>query len=209
MPSRPAASGAVNISASSVSSPGLGKARARELLQFDRELVERNLWFGKARPQVPFLTLGRHRAIQSEPRSPSSHPEAQRRYPRARAIRVNWLEFYGLATVFRQNVRNDRAKHVPIAGQQQQRCGALAAGQRNALSRVGRMAARGRTKMPAPQSAAGIAGPREAVRAQSGAISTPDAAGARSMIGETPEWTLWAIVGLFERRGSFRHHDSQ
>jgi hypothetical protein len=50
--------------------------------------------------------------------------------------------------------------------------------------------------MPAPQSAAGIPSPREAVRAQSGAISTPDAAGGRSMIGETPEWTLWAIVGL-------------
>jgi hypothetical protein len=25
---------------------------------------------------TPFLTLGSHRAIQSEPRSPSSHPEA-------------------------------------------------------------------------------------------------------------------------------------
>ena len=110
-------------------------------------------------------------------------------------IRVNGFEFFGLATVFRQNVRNDRSEHAYIA-RQQRRCGSLAAGQRNALSRVGRMAPGGRTKMPAPKSAAGIASPREAVRAQSGAISTPDAAWARSMIGETPEWTLWAIVGL-------------
>ena len=51
-------------------------------------------------------------------------------------------------------------------------------------------------KMPALQSAAGTAGAREAVRSPSGAISTPDAAGCRAMIGEMPEWTLWAIVGL-------------
>jgi len=27
---------------------GIGKSAGEELLQFDRELVERNLWFGKA-----------------------------------------------------------------------------------------------------------------------------------------------------------------
>jgi hypothetical protein len=30
---------------------GIGKSAGEELLQFDRELVERNLWFGKARPR--------------------------------------------------------------------------------------------------------------------------------------------------------------
>jgi hypothetical protein len=50
--------------------------------------------------------------------------------------------------------------------------------------------------MPASKSAAGIARTGEAVRPQSGAVSSPDATGSRSMIGEIPEWTLWAIVGL-------------